>query len=263
MQAIKDMLLVLLIVVAFAIGCLIVGTMFRFLASEASAQSPIEGRRPTPNKPAPTWPPKAGSAIGGRELVKCTQYKGLTLTCDLPASQQMQNIGSKVDGSGMCVFTSVEMAARYQGLEQWRGFRDWCAQNYPGGGDPDKLAQLIAAYAKAKGLTVPPFVQYQGQSPEPVLDMIDKTGRMACFAYGYSPRYGSYINHMVCGPKFGKDLATVLDNNFTGETNYEWVTRAELVRRLKVGADQRGRAVAEPAWVFVWLTPTPPPIPVN
>jgi hypothetical protein len=47
----------------------------------------------------------------------------------------------------------------------------------------------------------------------------------------------------------------VLDNNFIGEQSYEWMDRAELVKRIK---HPNGRA-----WVFVWLMAAPPLPPFN
>ena len=156
----------------------------------------------------------------------------------------------------MCVFSSLEMAALSQGLEQMRGFRDWCAANYPGGGYPSKVDKLLAAWFKHKGIEPIPYYQFQGADPGPVLEMIDKTGRMACITYGYGERYGRTIAHMVNSPCYRK-YGCVLDNNFPckpgDENQYEWMDRDELVRRMKIGTGQ--------AWIFVWLTPPPPPAP--
>lgn len=184
-------------------------------------------------------------------------YDGVSVTCDLPDDQQMKNIGSKLDGAGMCVFTSIEVAARYQGLEQMRGFRDWAAAKYKGGGWPEKVDQLLGAWFKAKGITPIPYVQYQGKSPEALLELANRTNRMVCITYGYSPRYGSKaISHMVNGILYDK-YGVVLDNNFPGERNYEWMNPDEFVKRMR--ADARGRSGA--AWVFVWATPGAPPPP--
>ena len=88
--------------------------------------------------------------LGGEQSYAQTSFiNGIThgkesITCDLPGSQHIKNIGSKVDGSGMCVFTSIEMAALHAGLEQMRGFRNWVAEKYAGGGWPDKVDKLLA-----------------------------------------------------------------------------------------------------------------------
>jgi len=197
------------------------------------------------------------SEVGGRA------FQGHEVTCDLPGDRHMKNIGSKLDGSGMCVFTSAEHSADWQGMNGWNGFRNWCAERYPGGGYPKKLAALILAYTKAKGLPEPRFVQYEGDTPEAILELCDLTGRCPAIAYGYSPRYGgSAMNHMVNIARFGAPSA-VLDNNFPGAERYEWMSRGELVTRMKTGADSFGKPIRTNAWVFVWLNPSPPPIPRN
>lgn len=183
-------------------------------------------------------------------------HDGESITCDLPNEEHIRNIGSKIDGSGMCVYSSIEMAARYQGLEEMRGWRDWCAAKYPGGGYPQKVEKLLEAWGKAKGIAVPPYMQYEGNDPGPLLELIDRTNRMASFTYGYSPRYGSYVPHMTNGIHYQR-YGVVLDNNFIGDKQYEWMLAPELVRRTRL---QPGMRVGS-AWVFVWLTPGAPPPP--
>lgn len=178
-----------------------------------------------------------------------------TITCDLPGSQHIKNIGSKKDRAGMCVFSAVEMAALYSGLEQMRGWRDWCANKYDGGAWPEKIDRCLAAYFKEKNITPISYMQYEGKNPEKVLDLCEKTGRMAGITYGYSPRYGQSIQHMTNAVMFRDDYGVVLDNNFPGEDRYEWVTRKELIRRTIYPNRS--------AWVFVWLPPGPPPSPKN
>jgi hypothetical protein len=79
---------------------------------------------------------------------------------------------------------------------------------------------------------------------------------MACVTYGYSPRYGlQTIAHMVCCAKFSGKYAVVLDNNFPGEDSYEWMSLAEMLKRVKHPSGS--------GWVFVWLAPSPPPVPHN
>ena len=66
---------------------------------------------------------------------------------DFPLSEHITNIGSKKDGAGMCVMSSIEMAARWSNLEAMRGLRDWCAKE-PGGGWPEKVDKQLAKYVK-------------------------------------------------------------------------------------------------------------------
>lgn len=209
----------------------------------------------TQNRFGPSW-------VGGKA------HEGEEITADLPLSEMMWNIGSTRDGAGMCVTSSIEQAARYQGIEAYRGFRDWAARE-PGGSYPSKNADQIKRYAQAKGIEAPAFLQYEGSRPEELLDLIDKTGRIACITYGYSPRYGSAINHMVYAAKCSGKTCCIVDNNAIGgvknaeASRYEWMSRAELINRMKTQADRFGRPVAGQAWVFVWLAPPPPPPPTN
>ncbi len=198
--------------------------------------------------------PHAETQKKGTSWVNSTVHEGLELTVDLPEGEHIKNIGSFKDGAGMCVMSSIEMAARWQGLDQLRGLRDWCAKE-PGGASPGKVDRQLAAFFKEKGLKPIPYMQYEGKSPEKIMELIDKTGRMACITYGYSPRYGGAIAHMVCSPLYRKGFGVVLDNNYIGEKNYEWMPADELVNRMKAGGGS--------AWVFVWLTPGPPPLPKN
>src|SRR4051812_18534744 len=100
-----------------------------------------------------------------KSWVNSVTDKGVSITCDLPESQQMKNIGSRVDGAGMCVMSSIEMAARYQNLEELRGLRDWASQ-FRGGAYPQKVDQQLAQYFKLKNITPIPYMQYEGREPE-------------------------------------------------------------------------------------------------
>lgn len=198
----------------------------------------------------------------GKSIVAGPSYKGEEVTCDLAPQEQFKNIGSKKDGAGMCVFTSIEMAARYQGIDEMRGWRDWAAANYAGGGYPTKVDALLATWFKLKGIAPIPYIQYEGKAPEAVLELADKTGRMICMTYGYSPRYGNgRIYHMTCSPRYRGQLAVCLDNNFVAkksgdgydENDLEWMSKEELVRRIRYADGS--------AWIFVWLSQPPAPIP--
>jgi hypothetical protein len=192
--------------------------------------------------------PEATSQINRRS------FDGDELTCDLPALEHLANIASRRDGRGMCVMTSIEMAARWHGLETMRGLRDWCA-NQPGGAYPAKVDRQIREFCEARGVPIPLYAQYEGPHIDALLDRCDRTGRMACVTYGYSPRYGGTIAHMVCCTRFGPRYAVALDNNFPGTHSYEWMSRDEMRRRI-VHPNGRG-------WVFVWLAPPPPPPPCH
>lgn len=199
-------------------------------------------------------PALADRAGAGRAFVAGRQHAGEVLDCDLPGELQLKNIGSRVDGAGMCVMSSIEMAALWQGMDEYKGLRDWCARE-PGGGYPEKVDKQLAAFCRAKGLPPPRYLQYEGPDVEPVLEAALRGGRMACVTYGWGERYGQPIAHMVCCAKYTGQFGVVLDNNYPGEAQYEWMPRAELARRVKLPRQS--------GWVFVWLAPPPPPSPHN
>lgn len=186
---------------------------------------------------------------------------------DYPDEQWMKNIGSRIDGAGMCVFTSAEHAFRNQGLDEFRGFRDWCANHYPGGGYPEKLHKLILAYCRAKGIQtqeeggvtwiVRPrtgerwtFLQYEGGS----MDLAEKAlaeGILVCTTLYHSPRYGrGVIYHMTNLAHYGPaGVGAILDNNFLP---YEWASTSVTAERVKLS----GRV-----WLVAVLRQGPPPPP--
>ena len=233
-----------------------------FLGTRATQCNPAPafGQPAAPAAQAPPWQPAPrppAGPNGGSSFVNGRSHEGEELDCDLPGAMHIKNIGSKLDGAGMCVFSSIEMAALLQGMDEWKGCRDWWASKYPGGGYPSKVDKLVKAYADQKHIPLPPYVQWEGKDPRPILTTLAKTGRMACITYGYSPRYGGgRIAHMVCSPKFSGQYAVVLDNNFPGESAYEWMSKDELVKRMGAGPGSNGSS-----WVFAWLTAPPPPPP--
>lgn len=179
---------------------------------------------------------------------------GKEIDADLPDSQQLANVGGS-DGAGLCVFTSVTHAARFQHVKALEDFQAWM-RKYPGGGWPDKLAQKIKQISAEKGLPEPKFVQAEGSEAEllPLIEAILKSNRMACITYSYSPsgRYGGRkIAHMVNCIYLDKNHACVLDNNYPGTAKLEWITRAELGKTLTGGRS---------GWVFALLDPGPPPL---
>ena len=209
----------------------------------ASQPRPAESiRRPQP-RPLPTLP--AENHVGGPD------YDSRHIRVDLPMSEHLKNkVGT--DGSGLCVFTSIDMAARWQNEQDLIGFRDFMTK-FPGGGWPAKVDKFIKQKA--------PNVEYiqNTTGDETLLDLaLAKTGRMVCITYGYSPRYvdkwnpSGEIDHMVNLVHLDDKWGVILDNNFPD--NYEWMPRAELLRRWRM----RGGG-----WLVVLTAPPPPPNPVN
>jgi hypothetical protein len=145
------------------------------------------------------------------------------------------------------------MMSEWVDLHELMGFRDYMTK-FPGGGYPEKVSQFVKRLSKERGRELVEgqdwgqFTDADGSK----LDKILKTGRMVGVTYGYSPRYGQTIAHMVDLVMIDSDTAVILDNNFPG--TYEWMSRAEFLRRWKMNHGGWG----------VWLNaPPPPPIPVN
>lgn len=194
-----------------------------------------------------------GASLGGK--VSPGQAE---IAVDLPEAQQLRNVGGS-DGAGLCVFTSITHAARWQRVEVLEEFQRWM-RKYPGGGWPEKVTQKINAIAKEKGIPPPLFLQAEGrQELLPLIESALKSGRLPSVTYAISPtnRYGrgARIAHMVNVIHLDDKYACVLDNNFPGVAAYEWMTRDEFYRSL-IGMGGSG-------WVVVLLDPGPPPMPWN
>lgn len=175
---------------------------------------------------------------------------GTPVRIGFPPSEDIRNIGSHKDGYGMCVMSSIEMAARWANLESFRGLRDWCAQE-KGGGYPAKVDDQIERFAKAQAENVEPsYLQYEGDSLE-FLQLVIKTYRFAAVTYSGRDgvRYKGKIAHMVCLAHLDDKWAAIYDNNGKpGELI--WMTPKEFKDRWIGG---------ENGWVFAWTAPPPPP----
>lgn len=184
------------------------------------------------------------STVGGP-----TSPSGVEATIDLPNHKHLINkVGT--NRLGLCVFTSVEMSAEWCGESALVGFRDWMTE-HPGGGDPDKLARKITEICKQRGVPEPLYIQYEGNNPE-IIELALKNGLFPAVTYGYSPRYGQEIAHMVNAVHLDAKIGGILDNNYPG--TIEWMSRDEFVRRWTLGGG---------GWAAVLLSPGPPPAPMN
>ncbi len=193
---------------------------------------------PRPRKP---WAEGEGS-VGARRLGGPVAPDGTEVQIDLPIDQRIRNIGSHRDGAGMCVMSSIEMAARWAGLEQMRGLRDWCAQQ-PGGAYPAKVDRQLKEFCQAKGIECPPYLQYEGRDPQIIVSLLE-SGRMPAVTYTRA--------HMVCMVLLNEKYGTFLDNNRIGDNELVWMSPQEAVGVWAQGGN---------GWAFGWLTPPPPPPP--
>ncbi len=257
-------------VIAGVVGLLLVACVLSSSAeSEDDAPVPVKptptppcpGPGPCPKKPRPKpWGAdvctRSSAPIGKIALGGKTAPDGKTeVQVDLPNDQKIKNIGSHKDGAGMCVMSSIEMAARWQLLEQCRGLRDWCAQ-FPGGGYPEKVDKQLAEYCTQKKIPCPSYVQYEGADPA-ILEEALKSGRLPAVTYSGSDgvRYSGPIAHMVTLCHLDKHNACVLDNNWSGDPENQllWMSPDEFLKRWG----------SKSGWAFVWLAAPPPPVPHN
>lgn len=177
---------------------------------------------------------------------------GTEVAVDLPGDLHQKNIAAK--GLGCCVFRSLDHASRWQNVPALDHMPEWMVKSgIAGGGYPAKVDKLIPQIAKDRGLPTPGYIQIENADHEALM-LACKTGRMVCATYSRSPtgRYGgSRIAHMVNVVHADANWVVVLDNNYIGETNYEWMTPAEA---KKAGVYE---------WIVVLLDPPPPPPPIN
>lgn len=173
------------------------------------------------------------------------------VTVDLPDSEHLRNTGGS-DGAGLCVFCSLDHAARYQDCQALIGFRDFMTR-YPGGGWPEKVSQYIPKMAASKSQPVPEYVQHTGGDVE-FLKLALRTGRYPCITYDGRDNvwYRGTIAHMVNLVHLSDSWAVIHDNNNPGK--YLWMTPTEFLSRWRGNGG---------GWAIVLLNPPPPPIPTS
>jgi hypothetical protein len=199
---------------------------------------------PAPRRPLlPRRPREVGAYVGGP-----TGRDGTELHCDLPAELHQRNTGGS-DGAGLCVYASARHAGLWQDDPVWEGMFQWM-RGFPGGSYPEKFKRSCQQYASAKGLPQPQFLCVQSRDLD-ILKAACKSGRMPGVTYNYSPsgRYGGRrIAHMVSLVHADDKNFVILDNNYPGGANYEWLTPDEFARVYG-------------GWAIVLLNNGPPPVP--
>lgn len=174
------------------------------------------------------------------------------INCPLPGTLHQENTGGS-DGAGLCVFASCKHAGLWQNDPLFAAIFDWM-QKHPGGGYPEKVDAMLKRASKELGLPIPPYVQLL-DADDDLLELASANGYMLCVTYSKSPtgRYnGGKIAHMVNAAHYSKAWVGILDNNYIGEDEIEWMTPAEFRRIANLGGE---------VWAIVLLTPPPPPAP--
>lgn len=195
---------------------------------------------------------------------------GTKAIIDIPTLQHMQNTGG-TDGYGLCVPTSVTVAAKWHNLPELYGFRKF-AEGRPGGSYPEQLDSDLKLYASRNKIKLPPFIQHTG-GDDAFLDLLMATRRMGGITYaGVDGFYDSPVAHMVNSAHLDATRGAIIDNNRPG--NWVWMTRAQLLNRWK-GLHDDGKAMLVPVrqgvrtiwvpvgggWCFAFLGPPAPPVP--
>lgn len=178
-------------------------------------------------------PTATDSTVGGKLSPDGTEE----IQLDLPGQEHMKNKGG-TDSAGLCVFTSIEIAAHWMNVEDLRGFQEKMTHEQ-GGGWPEKVDQMMKKYAHNID-----YVQYSGNDPS-IIKLALKTGRMVGVTYGYSPRYKSKISHMVDCVHFTDKWAAILDNNYPGEDQYEWMPPRRVSQPLEKRRRRLGHRAAQ------------------
>lgn len=176
-------------------------------------------------------------------------YNGVEVECDLPVVLRKRNIGG-TDGAGLCVFTSIMQAARFQNERRLWDFQEQMSHER-GGGWPGKVDAMVEKYGPGTH-----YLQYEGNDLS-ILDKAMRAGRMPSVTYfGHDPHYGNMsIAHMVNLVHLDQNYACIEDNNFPKEDDLCWMTRSEFLERWK-GNDRE-------AWCVILLAPAPAPIPLS
>lgn len=191
------------------------------------------------------------ASVGGNRAPDGTEVQ-----CDLPGDLHRRNTTSR--GQGCCVWTSIHHAAIWQNVAAYWDAPKWIqSKGIPGGAYPGAVQQYLPQMAKERGLPdVPAFINYQGNDLE-LLKTACRTGRMPAVTYAFSPtgRYGGRrIAHMVNLVHADDKWFAILDNNYPGSNQIEWMTPEEF-RRTWTGMGG--------GWAVILLAPPPPPPPKN
>lgn len=187
----------------------------------------------------------AGSvAFAGGGVPNGSTHENQSVDQDVPEAMRVKNTGG-IDGAGLCVWASTEMAARYQNERRLIGVFKYM-QGQRGGGWPERVDKIVTE--RAPGLK---YRQYLGSDIAFIREGID-SGRPVCVTYGYGELYNNRtIAHMVLCVGMSDSLTAILDNN---DPDHIWWMPTDEFRRRFVHPRNQG-------WAFYTLAPPPPPVP--
>lgn len=211
---------------------------------------------PDPHKPRRPWGECHSAPVGAKVGGRTSPDGKEEINCDLPGEFHIHNQGGS-DGLGLCVFASMHHSGVWNNDPLFDAIFQWM-RSHPGGGYPEKVDAMLKQASAQLSLPVPSYVQLEGKVSElaPVLELASKNGLMLCVTYSKSPtgRYGGQrIAHMVNAPHWSKNWVAILDNNYPGDSSYEWMTPEEYTRVCTGGSGG--------IWAVILLNPCPPPCP--
>jgi hypothetical protein len=229
-------------------------------SADALAGSDVPYVRPPGYVPS-QWETKRPSSNTSASSGDLRAPDGKPAALQFPPDRYTRNTAG-TDGLGLCVFTSMKHAGDWQNADLFVKQLEFMRRQ-PGGGYPSKVDSVLKAASKQYGLTIPQYVQVQDRDIE-VLKLAIKNGYMPCVTYGISPsgRYsGKQISHMVNLIHADDHFFGVLDNNYVGPNEIEWMTPAEFMRAYTTNG--RSRVGGVNGWAIVLLTASPPKPPLN
>src|SRR4051812_23148361 len=127
--------------------------LFAYLLTHTDGCRPAYSQCPDGKCSVPPQAPWVAKAVVAGNVAP----DGTEIQIDLPAERHLKNKGGS-DGSGLCVFTSIQHSADWQSVLPLQDFRDWMTRR-PGGGYPQKVEKMIDALCKEKGVPVPDYLQ--------------------------------------------------------------------------------------------------------
>ncbi len=201
---------------------------------------------PKPKKPLRPWLDSEGSVGAPKSGGKTSPDGTVEITCDLPVSEMKKNVGGS-DGAGLCVFTSIFHAAKFQNERTLFNFQEQMRKE-PGGGWPEKVDKMMSKYASG--------VQYvqSTEGDQEILRAALRSNRMVSVTYnGFDDFYGNRsIAHMVNLVHLDDRWAAIVDNNHIQDV--VWMSNPEFMKRFNGGGS---------GWAVILLKAGPPMPPKN
>lgn len=217
--------------------------------------APAPSPKPCPDRgPCPRGGSKDGERVAftGAVVGGFTTPDGRPCQCEIPGNLWRENQQGS-DGAGLCVYASAYHSGLHNDLAPFVGLFDWMTKR-PGGSYPEKFDKDMAAFCKAQGKAVPPYLHYVG-SDLSVIEEACAQGLMVGTTYNYSPtgRYGGRpTSHMVNTIHADGTWYGVMDNNYPNSV--EWMDK-KTYKDVTAGGSR--------LWALIPLSPGLPPSPHN